>query len=225
MMRRRSFVQFCGASLAFTMGTGLAAPKKKPNVVIIYGDDVGFGDVGIYGSTLIPTPNIDRLAKEGLLFTDGHCSAATCTPSRYSLLTGVHGFRDGVAILPPNAPLTISTKALTLPKLFQQAGYSTGVVGKWHLGLGEKGTPVDWNGDVKPGPLEIGFDHSFLLPSTNDRVPCVYLEGHRVRNLDPKDPLYVGTAHQPIYPSDAEDILWQVGCFWRHTQAAGTLRV
>lgn len=164
----------------------------KPNVVIIYGDDVGFGDVGVYGSKQIRTPNIDRLASEGLRFTDGHSSAATCSPSRYSMLTGIHGFRDGVSILPPNAPLSISTEILTLPKLFQQAGYTTGVVGKWHLGIGAKGIPTDWNGDVKPGPLEIGFDRSFLLPSTNDRVPCVYLEGHRVLNHDPNDPIYVG---------------------------------
>jgi arylsulfatase A-like enzyme len=165
---------------------------KKPNVVVIYGDDVGYADVGVYGSKLIPTPNIDKLAAGGIRFTDGHCSAATCTPSRFSLLTGVHGFRHGVRILAPNAPLTIPTDILTLPKVFKQAGYTTGVVGKWHLGIGQKGTPVDWNGDVKPGPLEVGFDSCFLLPSTNDRVPCVYVVNHRVLNLDPNDPLYVG---------------------------------
>ncbi|CAA6677641.1 MULTISPECIES: arylsulfatase [unclassified Lentimonas] len=165
---------------------------EQPNVVIIYGDDVGYGDVGVYGSEMIPTPNIDQLAGEGLVFTDGHCAAATCTPSRYSMLTGIHGFRDNVSILPPNAPLSISTEILTLPKLFKQAGYATGVVGKWHLGIGQKGVKTDWNGAVKPGPMEIGFDSSFLLPSTNDRVPCVYLDGHYVVNLDPSDPLYVG---------------------------------
>ncbi len=179
-------------AMMLAIGTAFAATGQRPNVVIIYGDDVGFGDVGIYGSKMIPTPNIDRLAKEGLVFNDGHCSASTCTPSRFSMLTGVHGFRHGVRVLPPNAPLTIPTDVLTLPKLFKQAGYTTGVIGKWHLGIGTKGVPTDWNGDVKPGPLEIGFDRSFLLPSTNDRVPCVYLDGHRVVNLDPADPLYVG---------------------------------
>jgi len=169
-----------------------AAHDSRPNIVIIYGDDVGFGDVGAYGATMIPTPNIDELANRGLRFTDGHSAAATCSPSRYSLLTGVHGFRDGVNILSPVAPLTISTEILTLPKLFQQAGYSTGVVGKWHLGIGKEGVETDWNGEVKPGPLEVGFDSSFILPSTNDRVPSVYLDGHHVANLDPKDPLYVG---------------------------------
>jgi arylsulfatase A len=168
------------------------AERQKPNVVIIYGDDVGFGDVGVYGATMIPTPNIDRFAAEGLRFTDAHCSAATCTPSRFSMLTGIYGFRHKVRVLSPNAPLCIPTDILTLPKLFKQAGYTTGVIGKWHLGIGQKGTPVDWNSEVQPGPLEIGFDYSFLLPSTNDRVPCVYLKGHRVVNLDPKDPLFVG---------------------------------
>ena len=179
-------------AIATLMFCGLMAEEQKPNVVIIYGDDVGYGDVGVYGSKMIPTPNIDKLAKAGLQFTDGHCTAATCTPSRFSLLTGIHGFRHGVRILPPNAPLLVPTDKLTLPKLFKKAGYNTAVVGKWHLGLGKKGTPVDWNKEVKPGPLEVGFDYSFLLPSTNDRVPCVYLENYKVVNLDPKDPLYVG---------------------------------
>ncbi|MAE75259.1 MAG: arylsulfatase [Planctomycetes bacterium] len=166
--------------------------KRHPNVVIIYGDDVGYSDVGAYGSKLIPTPNIDKLARQGLMFTDGHCSAATCTPSRFSLLTGIHGFRHRVRVLPPNAPMTIKPDMFTLPELFKKAGYATAVVGKWHLGIGDGKTPVDWNGEVGPGPLDIGFDYSFLLPSTNDRVPCVYVEGRQVVNLDPSDPLYVG---------------------------------
>ena len=183
--------------------------EEKPNVVVIYGDDVGFGDVGVYGSKLIPTPNIDKLAAGGMMFTDGHCSAATCTPSRFSLLTGVHGFRHGVRILAPNAPLTIPTNILTLPKLFKKAGYDTAVVGKWHLGIGDGIKPVDWNSEVKPGPLEVGFDYSFLLPSTNDRVPCVYLENYKVVGLDPNDPLYVGKkpedAQSTVYPDGKKD--------------------
>ncbi len=167
-------------------------PAAKPNVVIIYADDVGYGDVGAYGATLIPTPNLDQMVKDGLMFTNGHCSAATCTPSRFSLLTGIHAFRHGVNILPPDAPMTIKPDMFTLPQLFKKAGYQTAVIGKWHLGIGDGVRPVDWNADVKPGPLEIGFDYSFLLPSTNDRVPCVYVENHRVVGLDPSDPLFVG---------------------------------
>lgn len=174
------------------LGLMIAAAQDRPNVVIIYGDDVGYGDLGCYGAEKIPTPHLDKLASQGLRFTDGHCSAATCTPSRFSMLTGIHGFRHNVRILAPDAPMTIKPNMLTLPQLFKRADYSTAVIGKWHLGLGDGNKPVDWNGDVKSGPLEIGFDYSFLLPSTNDRVPCVYLENHRVVNLDPKDPLYVG---------------------------------
>lgn len=178
---------------------------EKPNVVIIYGDDVGYADVGVYGAELIPTPNIDRLAKEGLRFTDGHSSAATCTPSRFSMLTGVYGFRHNVHVLPPNAPLIIPTNQITLPKIFKKAGYRTAVIGKWHLGLGKKDKEVDWNGEVKPGPLEIGFDTAFLLPSTNDRVPCVYLRDHRVVNLDPNDPLYVGKKPEGVEVTEYPD--------------------
>jgi arylsulfatase A len=209
----------CKTAFMLTMAVGCSAfagasknPGRQPNVVIIYGDDVGFGDVGAYGSKMIPTPNIDRLAREGLRFTDGHCAAATCTPSRFSLLTGVHGFRHSARVLPPNAPLIVPTDKLTLPKLFKQAGYHTGVIGKWHLGIGDRVTPVDWNGDVKPGPLEVGFDYSFLLPSTNDRVPCVFVRNHRVVNLDPNDPIYVGNKFADVnkpgstkYPDGKKD--------------------
>ncbi len=190
--------------------TPLLSAADKPNVVIIYGDDVGWGDLGCYGAKKIPTPHLDKLAGEGLRFTDGHCSAATCTPSRFSMLTGIHGFRHGVRILAPNAPMTIKPGTLTLPQLFKNAGYTTAVIGKWHLGIGDGNTPVDWNGDVKPGPLEIGFDYSFLLPSTNDRVPCVYLENHRVVGLDPNDPLYVSKTKPEgfkgtVYPDGRKD--------------------
>ena len=102
--------------------------QGRPNVIVIYGDDVGFGDVGAYGSKMIPTPNIDKLASDGLMFRDGHCTAATCSPSRFSMLTGIYGFRNGVGILPPNAPLSIPTDILTLPKLVKKAGYNTATI-------------------------------------------------------------------------------------------------
>ena len=192
-----------------TLTATVVRAVDRPNVVIIYGDDVGYADVGAYGSKLIPTPNIDRLAREGLVFTDGHCSAATCTPSRFSMLTGIHGFRHNVRVLAPNAPMKIKPDMFTLPQLFKKAGYETAVVGKWHLGLGDGETPIDWNGEVKPGPLEVGFDYSFLLPYTNDRVPCVYLENHRVVNLDPNDPLFVGKKPEGVecteYPDGKQD--------------------
>ncbi len=164
----------------------------KPNIIVILSDDLGYGDVSCYGATAIHTPNIDRLAAEGLRFTGGYCSASTCTPTRYSLLTGKYAFRTkGTGIAPPNAPAIIQPGTVTIASLLKQAGYRTAVVGKWHLGLGQPPKP-DWNGDLKPGPLEIGFDYSFILPTTPDRVPSVYVENHRIPGLDPNDPIWVG---------------------------------
>jgi len=162
---------------------------STPNVIILYVDDLGYADVGSYGAVGVETPEIDELARRGIRFTDAHSAAATCTPSRFSLLTGRHGFRSDAAILPGDAPLLIPPGSPTLPSMFQRAGYRTAVVGKWHLGLGSGS--VDWNQEVAPGPLEIGFDYSFLLPATGDRVPTVYLENHRVVSLDPDDPITV----------------------------------
>lgn len=171
----------------------VAASAKPPNVVVILSDDVGWGDLGCYGATKIKTPNLDALAKAGMRFTDAHASAAVCTPTRYSLLTGEYSWRrDTVGlnrgVVDGDAPLLIPVGAPTLPGLLKQAGYRTGVVGKWHLGFGT-GT-ADYNRELKPGPLEIGFDEFFGLPATNDRVPTVYVRGHRVVNLDPADPIH-----------------------------------
>ena len=165
---------------------------NKPNIIVIMADDLGYGDVSCYGATSIQTPNIDRLASEGIRFTQGYCSASTCTPTRYSFLTGNYAFRTPrTGIAPPNAPAIIKPGTETIASLLQRDGYRTAVIGKWHLGLGQEPGP-DWNGQLKPGPLEIGFDSCFLLPTTNDRVPQVYLQDHRVLNLDPNDPLWVG---------------------------------
>jgi arylsulfatase A-like enzyme len=189
-MKRRDFIG-CAASSLFLAGRhAFGATESKPNIVILYADDLGYGDVGCYGAQRVQTPNIDRLAKTGLRFTDAHCSAATCTPSRYSLMTGEYSFRAPDArILPGDAPALIQPGRVTLASMLKSRGYRTAVVGKWHLGLGNGN--LDWNTDIKPGPLEIGFDECFLIPATGDRVPCVYVENHRVANLDPKDPITV----------------------------------
>ena len=174
----------------------------KPNIIVIMADDLGYGDVSCYGATALETPNIDKLAAEGLRFTSGYCSASTCTPTRYSFLTGTYAFRGKrTGIAPPNSPAIIKSGTDTVAAILRGGGYKTAVIGKWHLGLGGEGGP-DWNGDLNPGPLEIGFDHCFLLPTTNDRVPQVYVQDHKVLNLDPKDPLWVGTKKpSPEHPT------------------------
>lgn len=170
----------------------LSNATEKPNIIVIMADDLGYGDVSCYGATSIQTPAIDRLANEGVRFTSGYCSASTCTPTRFSLLTGTYAFRQkGTGIAPPNGPSIIRPGTETLPAILKRSGYATAVIGKWHLGLGE--TAPDWNGELKPGPLDIGFDHCYLLPTTNDRVPQVFVEDRRVKNLVPEDPLWVGS--------------------------------
>ena len=164
----------------------------RPNVLFIYADDLGYGDTSAYGATRVQTPNIDALAKSGLRFVNGYSATSTCTPSRFATMTGSYAWRKkGTDILPGNAALIVPTDRLTFPKVFKNAGYATGIVGKWHLGLGEKDAEQDWNGEVVPGPREVGFDYSFIMAATGDRVPCVYLENQRIVGLDPKDPLQV----------------------------------
>ena len=164
--------------------------NERPNIVIIYMDDLGYGDVGAYGATELKTPNFDKLAEAGVQFTNGHATSATCTPSRYALLTGQYPWRNKNAkILPGSAPLLIDTEQITLPKMLKKEGYHTGIVGKWHLGLGDG--KVDWNKKVSPGPNEVGFDYSFIMAATQDRTPTVYLENGYVVGLKENDPLFV----------------------------------
>lgn len=193
--------------------------SQLPNIVIIYADDLGYGDVSSYGSTALITKNIDRIANEGLRFTNGYATSPTCTPSRYALLSGTYPFRrKNAQVLPGNAPLLFELGKQTLPSMLRDAGYYTGIVGKWHLGLGDQ--KMDWNKKVSPGPLEIGFDYSFIMASTNDRVPSVYVKNHHINGLDPNDPIEVsykenfegeptGKTHQEmlkVMPSHGHDM-------------------
>jgi len=166
----------------------LAAAETKPNVIFILADDIGYGDFGCYGATKIRTPNADKLAAQGLRFTDAHAPSAVCTPTRYAFMTGEYAFRkQGTGILPGIAGLIIEPGRTTVPSLLKRSGYATAVIGKWHLGLGK--TPTDYNTEIKPGPLEVGFDYAWVIPATGDRTPCVWVENHRVVNLDPADPI------------------------------------
>jgi arylsulfatase A-like enzyme len=187
-----SLTTLCVSLSMLTAELAAQAPNSpaRPNIVLIYADDIGYGDVSCYGATKVSTPHVDRLARAGLRFTDAHCASATCTPSRYAMLTGEYAWRrKGTGVLPGDAALIIEPGRTTIASLLKQTGYHTGVVGKWHLGLGSG--QLDWNREIKPGPLEIGFDRCFLMPATGDRVPCVYVENHRVAGLAPGDPIRV----------------------------------
>lgn len=179
-------------SLAISLLAALSInAQQKPNVIFILTDDLGYGDLSCYGATKLNTPNLDKLAKQGIQFSNAHATSATCTPSRYAIMTGQYPWRkSGTEILPGDAALIIPTDKPTLPKVFKQAGYNTGIVGKWHLGIGDA-VEKNWNGELKPGPNETGFDYSFIFPATADRVPTVFLENHRIVALDPADPIQV----------------------------------
>lgn len=182
----------CLAALFILAGLVSAAPKSPPNIIVILSDDVGWGDLGCYGATQIKTPNLDALARDGMRFTDAHASASVCTPTRFSMLTGQYSWRVNAVGLDKgvangDSPLLIPVGAVTLPKILKSAGYRTTAVGKWHLGFGN--SKPDYNKDLSPGPLEIGFDEFFGFPATNDRIPTVFVRDHRVVNLDPNDPI------------------------------------
>ncbi|HMR84633.1 MAG TPA: arylsulfatase, partial [Niabella sp.] len=154
-------------------------------------DDLGYGHLSCYGAKVIQTPHTDKLALRGLRFTNGHSSSATCTPSRYALMTGEYPWRnEGHNILPGDAALIVPVDKITLPKVFKQAGYQTGIVGKWHLGLGNK-VEKNWNAEIRPGPNEVGFDYSFIFPATADRVPTVFMENGKVTGLANDDTIEV----------------------------------
>ncbi|MGH2645053.1 MAG: sulfatase-like hydrolase/transferase, partial [Chitinophagaceae bacterium] len=193
--------------VGFTVGRMEAQERSsKPNVIVILTDDLGYGDLSCYGAKKIQTPNVDKIAKEGLRFTNAHSMASTCTPSRYSILTGEYAFRkQGAHILPGNASLLISLNQATLGTIFQKAGYHTADIGKWHVGLGPVGGP-DWNGRIAPGPNEVGFNYSFIFPATADRVPTIFVENHHTVALDSADPITVSYLHKVGNdPTGAED--------------------
>lgn len=165
--------------------------SEKPNVVIIYTDDVGYGDLGCYGATKVRTPNIDRLAESGCLFTDAHSASAVSTPSRYCLITGEYAFRKDIyGPIGYQTPLLIDSDQTTIADVMKISGYSTALIGKWHLGLGID--KPDWNSKLSPGPLELGFDYFFGIPTVSSHPPFFYVENHFVYGYDQADPVVLG---------------------------------
>ncbi len=207
-MNRREFLKISAIGVTTTSlwgGASLIGCSKvppKPNIIFIYTDDLGYGDVSCYGASKVQTPNIDRLASQGRMFMDAHSASAVCTPSRYSLLTGQYGWRvDSWGPLSYDKPLIIDTARLTVPGLLKQHGYSTACIGKWHLGFGEGEKLTDWNKTLKPGPLEVGFDYYFGVPLVNSHAPFVYVENHHVVGLDPDDPFILRQPNPGLPPN------------------------
>jgi len=197
------------AILTFKADAAKTNKQQLPNIIFILADDMGYGDLSCYGAEKIKTPKIDRLAREGILFTDGHCGASTCTPTRYGLLTGRHNFRTWCkySALSTNAPLLIEEGRETIASMLKSEGYTTSIVGKWHLGYGRekgfednrgdappnhwetRGKGPNWNGELKPGPLECGFDYSYVIPVANSFPPYVIVENHRIEGLRKESPI------------------------------------
>lgn len=170
--------------------------KQKPNVIIIYADDLGYGDLQCYGAKNVETPNINKLANNGIRFTNAHAVASTSTPSRYSLLTGEYAWRrKGTDVAPGNAGLIIRPEQFTMADMFKSEGYSTCAIGKWHLGLGDKTGTQDWNALIPAALGDLGFDYHYIMAATADRVPCVFIENGRVANYDASAPIQVSYEH------------------------------
>ncbi len=184
-MRLNIFALVVSLSL-MCIGTTLAA-DQPPNVVFIFADDLGYGDLSCYGATKVQTPNIDSLARDGRKFTDAHSASAVCTPSRYALITGeypvrANGGKGTWGPLSSQSQLIIDTDTLTIGKVFKTRSYATAAIGKWHLGFGEGEN--DWSVPLTPGPNEVGFDYYFGVPLVNSGSPYVYVENDTIVGYD-----------------------------------------
>ena len=177
------------------------ADGQKPNVIFIYADDLGYGDLECYGATRVQTPHVNRLANEGIRFTNAHATASTSTPSRYAMLTGEYAWRrPGTDIAAGNAGMIIRPERFTMADMFKSVGYTTAALGKWHLGLGDKTAEQDWNAPLPMALGDLGFDYSYIMAATGDRVPCVFIENGQVANYDPSAPIYV--SYEQNFPGE-----------------------
>ncbi len=162
--------------LSLLIVEGEEIQAENPNIVIIFADDLGYGDLSCYGASLIQTPNIDRLAREGMRFTDAHSAASLCSPSRYGVLTGHSPWR----LHKKGNGYQLSPERLTMAKFLQNHGYTTAAIGKWHLGYSH-----DWNRLPITGPLEVGFDYHFGVPSNHNDSTRAFIENHNIVGRKP----------------------------------------
>jgi arylsulfatase A len=214
-------------AVTMSMGTpepgGCAESGSVPNVVLILADDLGYGDVGCYGATKIKTPNIDRLARDGRRFTNAYTPGSVCSPTRYGLMAGRYVWREprhhAAGVHAPGGPLLFDRDRVTLARLFQNHGYTTGAIGKWHLGFGEGDKPsvrYDWSQeDIKPGPLEVGFDFFYGMAANVGNQPRIFIENHRFVGRKPGDPVKM------IGRADIEP--WSPDAYYQEDHVAGDL--
>lgn len=213
-----------GTASALFLPVILSAQKaERPNVIFLVADDLGYGDLSCYGATRVSTPHTDGLARGGIRFTDVHAVAATSTPSRFSLLTGEYSWRKkGREVAPGDAAMIIKPDCFTLADLFKSLGYATAAVGKWHLGLGSERGTQDWNATLPQALGDIGFDYSYIMAATADRVPAVFIENGSVANYDPSAPIEVD--YRKPFPGeptgkDNPELLYNLKSSHGHDQA------
>ena len=197
----------CNSATAETVQKNSTQDPKKPNVIVILADDLGYGDLKCYGAKNVETPHVDKLASEGIRFTNAHTVAATSTPSRYSLLTGEYAWRrPDTDIAAGDVKMIIRPEQYTMADMFKSAGYATAAIGKWHLGLGVKTGGQDWNAPLPAALGDLGFDYHYIMAATADRVPCVFIENGKVANYDPSDPIEVSyTKNFPGEPTGKDN--------------------
>lgn len=197
----------CNSATAETVQKNSTQAPQKPNVIVILADDLGYGDLKCYGAKNVETPHVDKLASEGIRFTNAHTVAATSTPSRYSLLTGEYAWRrPDTDIAAGDVKMIIRPEQYTMADMFKSAGYATAAIGKWHLGLGDKTGGQDWNAPLPAALGDLGFDYHYIMAATADRVPCVFIENGKVANYDPSDPIEVSyTKNFPGEPTGKDN--------------------
>jgi len=160
----------------------LAGAAEHPNIVYILADDLGWGDMRCYNrDSAVPTPNLDRLASQGMRFTDMHSPSSVCTPTRYGILTGRYAWRSSLkkGVLWGYSPNLIEPGRMTVASMLKAQGYATCGIGKWHLGFGVR-EKVDYDQPLRPGPNDHGFDYFFGIPASLDMDPYVYVENDHV---------------------------------------------
>ncbi len=211
-MTRRTFLQACATTAATASALSHAAPTKPPNIIVILADDMGYGDPRCYNpDSAAPTPNIDRLAAEGMRFTDAHTPSAVCTPTRYGVLTGRYCWRTSLksGVLWGQSPALIDSDRTTTASLLKAQGYRTACVGKWHLGLGTQ-EKTDYSKPLSPSPIDNGFDYFFGIPASLDMPPYVYVENNMATEQ--------ATEHSPGFRDGH-------GRFWREGPIAPNLKI